>query len=35
MSENHLMSEKLDKVFRALNYFQHLIVFTFAFSGCV
>ena len=35
IKHNDLMSEKYQKVCRALNYFEHFLVFASAVSGCV
>ena len=35
IKHNDLMSEKHKKVCRALNYFEHFLVFISAVSGCV
>ena len=34
IKHNELMSEKHKKVYRALNYFEHFLVFIFVVSGC-
>ena len=35
INQNELMSKKLKKVFRVLNYIQHLLIVISTITGCV